>query len=416
MKQPAAEPPAPQVSGLSDMVGSVLAMNRHLRHQRGLFVTVLITVWLSLLLAMTTAMLSVAAASALAASGTGRAGRLLLALCAGVVAVGLLAWFEQWFAHVLAYRIIDTIRLRIHRAIARLAPLGLARRRSGETVSAAMTDAESLEWFYAHTAAQVLAGSLAAVAVSGLSLAWLGPWALVIPAAQALVVLVPVLLLPRAARQGARLRAALADLSTHALSARTGARETLLLGRLPEVFRQTSVHTHQVQSARRALALRVGLEQALIEAASVVLVVAALILASDLSTRGYLQADLVPVVVTLAGVSLLPATAITGALSRLGETAAAARRVDALIRTPGIRPAAPQAPTGSDGRPGGEGAEPGTQEHLPPPNAEAYGCGTFGCAIPTSIGPSSTASIWISRPGRWWPSSGPAGSARPPWR
>lgn len=369
MRRPTAtEPPAPQVPGLVDMIGSVLAMNRHLRDQRRLFTIVLITVWLSLLLAMATAMLSVAAASSLATSGAGRAGRLLLALCAGVLAVGLLAWFEQWFAHVLAYRVIDAIRLRIHRAIARLAPLGLARRRSGETVSAAMADAESLEWFYAHTAAQVLAGVLAAVAVSGLSLAWLGPWALVIPAAQTLVVLVPVLLLPRAARQGARLRTALAELSAHALSARTSARDTLLLGRLPEVSRQACAHTLRVQSARRALAVRTGFEQALIEAASVALVVAALVLAADMSAHGLLPADLVPVVVTLAGVSLLPATAITGALSRLGETAAAARRVDALIRNPGIRPTAPEALTGSGG-PGGEdgacapeGAEQGPQD------------------------------------------------------
>ncbi|CAM2875947.1 amino acid ABC transporter ATP-binding/permease protein [Actinomyces slackii] len=356
-----AQTPVPAAPGLVDMTRSVLAMSRHLRNQRRLFAIVLATVWLSLLLSITTALLSVAAASALAASGARSAGHLLVALLAGVLAVGLVAWFEQWFAHVLAYRVIDTIRLRIHRAIARLAPLGLARRRSGETVSAAMADAESLEWFYAHTAAQVLAGVLAALTVSGLSLAWLGPWALVIPAAQALVVLVPVLLLPRAARQGTMLRAALAELSAHALSARASARETLLLGRLPEVSRQASAQTRRVQSARRALALRTGLEQALIEAASVALVILALILAADLSSRGQFQPDLVPVVVTLAGVSLLPATAITGAMSRLGETAAAAQRVDALIRAPGIRPVAPPASAASYGRPGPDDDASGPQ-------------------------------------------------------
>lgn len=344
--------------GLVGMVGPVLDMSRHLRGQRRLFLTVLLTVWAELVLSMATAVLSVAAASALAATSAGYAGRLLLALCACVLALGVLAWFEQWFAHVLAYRVIDVVRLRIHRAIARLAPLGLARRRSGETVSAAMADAESLEWFYAHTVAQVLAGAFAALAVSGLALIWLGPLAIIIPATQALVVLVPVLLLPRAARQGAELRSALADLSAQALEARACARETVLLGRLEAESAQIAEHTRQVQAARRALALRTGVEQALIEAASVGLVLSSLVLAGSASERGGLAPGLVPVVVCLAGISLLPATAITGALSRLGETSSAARRVDALIRTPGIRPLAPEEQTGPFS--GGPDPDPGS--------------------------------------------------------
>lgn len=337
-----------EAPGIVGLLGPILAMSRHLRGHRGLFLTVVLTVWAGLILSVTTVMLSVAAASALASSPSGdgadEAARTAAALCAGVTVLGLLAWFEQWFAHVLAYRVIDTIRLRVHRAIARLAPLGLAHRRSGETVAAAMTDVESLEWFYAHTAAQVLAGCAACVTVAGACLAWLGPEALIVPAAQALVVAVPVLLLPRAARQGARLRAAVAELSAHALAARAHARETVLLDRLGAVSQETHALTRRVQEARRALAVRAGTEQALIEVLSVGVVLLMLRVATDSASRGGLAPGAVPVVVALAGMSLVPATAVTGALGRLGETSAAARRVDELITTPGLRPTAPESP------------------------------------------------------------------------
>ena len=137
---------------------------------------------------------------------TGAPTGLLAGLCAAVVALGVDSWLEQWFAHVLAYRVIDAIRLKVHRAIARIAPLGLARRSSGDTVAAAMTDAEAMEWFYAHTAAQIVAGLTACLALSAAAVAWLGPLALAVPLAQAVVVAVPLALLPLAARQGARLR------------------------------------------------------------------------------------------------------------------------------------------------------------------------------------------------------------------
>ncbi len=348
-------------TGLTGIVGPVLAMAGHLRGQGPLFAAVAVTIWLGIALAVVATVLSVATASALAVdavapSGAGAPTGLLAGLCAAVVGLGVVSWLEQWFSHVLAYRVIDVIRLKVHRAIARIAPLGLAHRRSGDTVAAAMADVESMEWFYAHTAAQVVAGLTACLVLSAAAVAWLGPLALAVPAAQAVVITVPLVLLPLATRQGARLRAALTGLSSEALAARSCARETVLLGRLKEVAGKVARSTVEVQAARRALAVRTAVEQALIEATSVVLVLGAVLLAGRAAADSRIGAGLVPVVVALAGTALSPALAVTGALGRLGETSGAARRVDALIAVPGYRPAAP---AGTAGRRGAAGAGAG---------------------------------------------------------
>ena len=348
-------------TGLTGIVGPVLAMAGHLRGQGPLFAAVAVTIWLGIALAVVATVLSVATASALAVdavapSGAGAPTGLLAGLCAAVVGLGVVSWLEQWFSHVLAYRVIDVIRLKVHRAIARIAPLGLAHRRSGDTVAAAMADVESMEWFYAHTAAQVVAGLIACLVLSAAAVAWLGPLALAVPAAQAVVITVPLVLLPLATRQGARLRAALTGLSSEALAARSCARETVLLGRLKEVAGKVARSTVEVQAARRALAVRTAVEQALIEATSVVLVLGAVLLAGRAAADSRIGAGLVPVVVALAGTALSPALAVTGALGRLGETSGAARRVDALIAVPGYRPAAP---AGTAGRRGAAGAGAG---------------------------------------------------------
>ncbi|WP_136519932.1 amino acid ABC transporter ATP-binding/permease protein [Cellulomonas telluris] len=331
MSAAAAAPARP--SPWRDALVPVLALGRHLGGQRRLFAEVAVVVWAALVAGVAVSVLSVRAATTVAVGDP--AGAQLLALAVAVVAVGLLAWTEQWLAHVLAYRVIDTVRRQVHAAIARLAPLGLGRRRSGETVAAAMTDAEQLEWFYAHTAAQVVGGGAAAVAVSAGAVAWLGPVGLVVPVAQALVLAVPVLVLPVADRQGTALRAEVAALASTVMEARSAARETVLLGRLPAVVEAVRAGTARVQRVRRGLAVRTGLEQAAVEAVAAAAVLATLLL----TVGGGVAAEAVPAAVALAGAGLAPALAVVSGLQRLGETSAAAARVDALLRSPGARPA-----------------------------------------------------------------------------
>ncbi|MEP9394880.1 hypothetical protein ABLE94_21840 [Gordonia sp. VNK1] len=117
----AAAPPTSAVHARSDagpasraaVIAPILALSSHLRGQWRLFIGVVAVVWTVLILGILSSVLSVAAAAALVAD-TGAAPMLLIGLIATVIGIGLASWTEQWFAHVLAYRVIDTIRLRIH--------------------------------------------------------------------------------------------------------------------------------------------------------------------------------------------------------------------------------------------------------------------------------------------------------------
>ncbi|QTI70303.1 amino acid ABC transporter ATP-binding/permease protein [Gordonia polyisoprenivorans] len=330
---------------LGGVIAPIVALSAQMRDQTRLFVGVVAIVWTVLVLGICSSLLSVATASALV-SRDGSVPVMLTGLIATVVGIGIASWTEQWFAHVLAYRVIDTIRLRVHRAIARLAPLGLARRTSGDTISAAMTDAESLEWFYAHTAAQVVAGAAAGATVSIGAVVWLGPVGLLLPLAQVIVVAIPLLLLPTAVKQGHALRNSISQMSADALAARTSARESVLLGRLDVVAAEAAEGTRRIQRARRALAVRGGIEQGLIEATTVAIVLAALVLSVRAVGAGELDPAIVPVLVTFAGAGVSPAMAITGALGKLGESSAAASRVHRLITTAGVRPTATRTAAG----------------------------------------------------------------------
>ncbi|MCJ1709518.1 amino acid ABC transporter ATP-binding/permease protein [Microbacterium sp. VKM Ac-2923] len=315
----------------------------HLRRRRGLFLGVVAVVIVGMLAAVAVSVLSVSAASSLVTAGDpARAAAIALvaAVVASVVVAGLAAWSEQWFAHVLAYRVIDALRLDVHRTIARLAPVGLARRRTGDTVAAAMGDVEALEWFAAHTVAQVTAGVLACAVIDTTAAVLFGPvWLLLVPAQVALV-LIPLSFVRRAGRQGEELRAALARVSARVLAARSAARDVVLLGRVDAEARAVADETGAVQRARRGLALRAGVEQACTDAMTVAVLLTTLLLVGS-AVAGGADAAIAPTLVVLAAASLGPAAIAAGALARVGETAQAARRVDTVLRAPDVRPVDP---------------------------------------------------------------------------
>ena len=146
------------------------------------------------------------------------------AFALGVVVAGraVAAWAEMWLAHDLAYRILAEFRVWLYRALDRLAPGYLLDRRSGDLSTAAMSDVETFEWFYAHTvgtfivAVVVPLGALLTLA----AMHWLLPLAL-LPATLA-VATVPFWLRKRAATQGRRLRENLGSLNAEVDGRRSG--------------------------------------------------------------------------------------------------------------------------------------------------------------------------------------------------
>jgi ABC-type transport system involved in cytochrome bd biosynthesis fused ATPase/permease subunit len=322
-------PTALGTSAVTQTLAPLRAMGTHLSRHRVLFRRVVVVAYLQMLAGAGAIVLSVATASALLDDGD--AGAWLAALTAAVLAVGALAWSDSWLSHVLAYRVIETIRLAVHDALARLAPSGLGRRRSGETAAAAMSDAEQLEWFFAHTVAQVLAGFAAAATIAAGAIAWLGLPGLLVVAGQLGVLLVPLAGLGTARRQGADLRERVSDLSGTSVEVRQSARDLVLLGRVDDARRSLASATSAVQDVRRRIALRTGVEQAALDLVAAATSFTMLLAVGARVASGDAGAATLPVAVVLAGVALVPVLTVVASLQRVAEMSAAAARIDEVI-------------------------------------------------------------------------------------
>lgn len=334
---------------LRAMTAPLLALGSHLRGQRQLFAGVVAVEVAAGLAAMAASVLGVRAGSAVAIADP-RAGAAVVLLAVVVLLVGVLSWTDSWLAHVLAYRVIDAIRADVHRALRRLAGLGLGRRRSGDVAAAAMSDAEALEWFYAHTLAQLLASTLVAGVGSAVAFAWLGPLAAVIVAGQVALLSIPLATAALSVRQGADLRAAVADLSAVVVEARHSAREMVLLGRLPAHHEQIRRGTGAVQRGRRRIAIRLAVEQAATELVSVAVLIGILLGCAVAVGSGRLAAVDLPTATALAGAALVPVVLAAGGLQRLGEMSGAAARIVAVLDA--AKPAAPLPAPPRQTRPG----------------------------------------------------------------
>ncbi len=98
----------------------------------------------------------------------------LWALGTLVPLAAVLTWAESWLAHDLAFRLLAEMRIALYETLDPLAPGYLQRRHSGDLVSAATGDVETVEYFFAHT----IAPAFVAVLVPGgvlLTLALIAP-------------------------------------------------------------------------------------------------------------------------------------------------------------------------------------------------------------------------------------------------
>ncbi|THV33654.1 ABC transporter ATP-binding protein [Glycomyces buryatensis] len=316
-----------------------------LRGHRAMFWQSTASLALSLLTAAAAAGLSAYAASLVVQdpSDTGLAQLLLLGLACAVIAHGAFTWIESWLSHVMAYRVIDGLRLGLHDGIERLTPGGLGKRRGGEVAGAAMADAETLEWFYAHTVGASLCAAVSPLVVVGALIALTGPIGLIAFAGVAALIAVPWFLGPLQARQGKAVRDGLGDLKAITLEGAEGLREMLSLGLAERQKRRVLEATERVQRRKRALALRAGAESALADLIVAATFIAFLVALTAAVSGGRLDPALFPAAMVLLTAAFIPASAIFPMFQRLGEMSAAATRVLDVIDAP-----AQVADTGTD--------------------------------------------------------------------
>jgi ATP-binding cassette, subfamily C, bacterial CydC len=271
-----------------------------------------------------------------AATGT-QAAQLVpaLFLLGGLVGLqAIMAWIEMWLAHDLAYRVLAEIRTSLYQALDRLAPSYLLERRSGDLAAAAMSDVETLEWFYAHTVGSFVVAVIVALATL-LILAMMHPLlSLVLLLPIVGVATVPFWFIRRAARQGQALRTQLGEVNAEVVDGVQGLREIVTFGQGPAQLSKLSQQNRMLLHAQFAHGRRAGLEGAIISTLVSLGLLSVLAVAATLVAQGVLAASLLPVSVILAGSIFAPIISVTNAARNVGITSASANRVFTLLQTP----------------------------------------------------------------------------------
>ncbi|MFC7993775.1 ABC transporter ATP-binding protein [Streptomyces pilosus] len=265
-------------------------------------------------------------------------------LVALVLVRALMTWREMDLSHDLAYRVLAALRVRVFDGLARSAPARVAGRRSGDLAATAMADVEALEFFYAHTTAQLLAAGTVLTGGS-VVLATVEPWLLVavLPVA-ALLAAAPFADARARTARGGRTRGAVAGLSADTVETVDGLRELLAFGALSGRRRELAERGRQVGAAQRAEATWEAVAAAVRDLLIVAAVLGVVAAAAHSVTSGRLHGAWAPAAMALSLSVLGPVAESARALSQAVALRAAASRVDAAVRAPALAPP-PTAPS-----------------------------------------------------------------------
>ncbi|MDR2255595.1 MAG: ABC transporter ATP-binding protein/permease [Arthrobacter sp.] len=241
-----------------------------------------------------------------------------------------LTWREMDVSHAMAFRVLARLRLSLFDAFSRAAPTRRGRH-SGREASTLLTDTEKLEFFYAHTVAQIAAQAFVAAGCIATA-------AVLSPAAGGVVLLGALALMVatrlsagKGRRAGEAEQAAREALSARISEVVTATREVLNNAMVPRVVREALSLTERTNRAARSKALVTAAASGLREAITGAVTVGVLLL-GVLHTFGDPEdaAALAPLLVlTLAGLAAVADASTT--LTQLQPLEASAARVAGVI-------------------------------------------------------------------------------------
>lgn len=275
-------------------------------------------------------------------------GEVTLAAATGVLSVACLlvalaTWRESWVSHDLAYRLLATLRGRVFDSLRRSLPSRAHPRRTGDLATAVVADIETLEWLFAHTAAQTLSAGVVLL-ISGavsVSIAPLLP-AVWVPLLIAFVV-VHAVTAARAQRDGESLARGAADLRSETLDTVRGMRELVGSAALDRQLGRLARDTRRLARLQSREASRLGGERAITDALMALAALGTMVVV--VLDRARIAPEDIPLAIAVAAAGLGPAIQIADLLRGTGTLRAATERIaDVLEQPPAVRPDAELAP------------------------------------------------------------------------
>ncbi len=258
----------------------------------------------------------------------------LIVLGTVVTLASALAWADCWLPHDLAYQLLAEMRIDFYDTLDPLAPAYLSRRRSGDLVSIAGGDVETVELFFAHTISPAFIAVVVPVGI--LTVLGLVAWPLMLALAPflALLALSPFLAQKRSDRLGGAVRRELGQLNAHLVDSIQGMREVVAFGH--EKRQLASVLARSLKLARTQLAFHrdQAVQASLNEAVTGIGALA--VLGTGVYLVGQLQMEraLLPLASVLALLAFGPITDVARTFKELMETLESGRRVFAVKDEP----------------------------------------------------------------------------------
>lgn len=303
-------------------------------HRRLITVAYLAGVLNQLLLLASAGIGAYVVARAAAGSSLDQLSGWLIALGALIVPVVVMNIADNTYAHVAAFRALADTRAKVFAAFERLSPGYMLERRSGDLGSAAVSDVEQIELFFAHTLSPLAVASTVPVATT-VALG-LFHWSLACVLLPILVLLasVPAWLRRQAERHGHELRDSLGQMSADSTDTFQGLRELVNFGAHAQRLGLLRHQSVRLAGAKAGHGRRSGIEYAATDTIALLGILAVLVLGARLVLAGELDRALFPVAVVLAGMAMLPVLKVTEVARELSVVASSADRINTLLDAP----------------------------------------------------------------------------------
>jgi ATP-binding cassette, subfamily C, bacterial CydC len=260
--------------------------------------------------------------------------RYLAALAVLAVAKAAFTWLDMWLAHNVAYGMLAWLRSNAYNALEPLAPAYTLKHRSGDIVSMATADIETIELFFAHTLVPLMVMILVptALLMALATVAW--PLAVVLLPFLVLVASLPLLGRRRVDPVATEVRREQGQVNAHLVDSIQGLRELIAFGRGDTRAVEVTAGSGRLGAAQQRYARFVGAVGGATETFVALGSFAVLVIGASLVTAGAVDRYQLPLILVMAFAAFLPVMNVAVVARNLNQVAAAARRYFEVIDEP----------------------------------------------------------------------------------
>jgi len=246
----------------------------------------------------------------------------------------ILHWAESWVSHDVAFRLLSQMRIALFRKLDQLAPAYLVRRRTGDLVSMATQDVETVEYFFAH----VVAPAFVAVAVPLGVLITLSfySWPLAVTIVPFLIITIisPLVARDRVDRLGSRSREKLGEMNSHSVDTIQGLHEVAAYNMGEHRKAEFLSMAQDYADVRVPFFRELTLQKIYIELVTGLGGLAVAAVGASLVSNGSLEAGLLPLMTLITMSAFLPISEISTVGRLLADTVGSTRRIYAVQLEP----------------------------------------------------------------------------------